>query len=160
MKLGIISDSHDHIPNIKKALEIFQNQGCEKFLHCGDYCSPFVLKLFKDFGIPFIGVFGNNDGELLFLSKMAQGIGEIKKGPIELEISSRKIALMHEPVYLEALRGSKHFDIVIYGHLHQAHLDLNPPLLINPGECCGYLSGKPTVAIVDLTDLSARVIEI
>jgi len=160
MKIGIMADSHDHLPNLRKALEIFQKEQCEKFLHCGDYCSPFVIKAFKEFGIPFLGVFGNNDGELIFLSQMAQGIGEIKKGPIEIELAGRKIALMHEPAYISALRSSKQFDLILYGHLHQALLDPTPPVLINPGECCGYLSGKAMVAVCDLRDLAAKLVEL
>jgi len=33
-------------------------------------------------------------------------------------------------------------------------------LVINPGEGCGYISGKPTCAVVDLSDMSGRIIEL
>jgi len=160
MKIGILSDTHDHLPNLKKALAIFKSEGCEKILHAGDFVSPFVINVFKQFGIPFSGVFGNNDGEWIFLLKLAEAIGEIRKGPIELSLDSRKIALMHEPVYLSALKQANYFDLIVYGHSHQAIIETSPVLVINPGEACGYLSEKPTVAICDLKTLTANLIKL
>jgi len=32
-------------------------------------------------------------------------------------------------------------------------------LVINPGEVCGYLTGKSTIAILDTTKCDARIIE-
>ncbi|MCU0608134.1 MAG: hypothetical protein MUF78_12185 [Candidatus Edwardsbacteria bacterium] len=32
--------------------------------------------------------------------------------------------------------------------------------MVNPGEACGYLTGKATCAVVDLADLSGRIIEL
>jgi uncharacterized protein len=158
MKIGIMSDSHDNLDCVKSALELFKKEGCEKIIHAGDFISPFVFRLFKEYKIPVAGVFGNNDGEWIFLLKQAEGIGEIRKGPVELELAGRKIALMHEPVFLEALKKSRAYDLIIYGHTHGAVLDAVPPLVINPGECCGYLGGKATVAVCDLKDLSARLV--
>ena len=160
MKVGIISDTHDHLDNLRKALEIFKQKGCEKILHAGDFVSPFVFRVIKEFNIPLIGVFGNNDGEWIYLLKMAEGVGEIKKGPIEIELSGRKIALMHEPVFIEALKKSTYFDLIVYGHTHQSELRSEPVLTINPGECCGYLSGRATIAICDLEELKAELIEL
>jgi predicted phosphodiesterase len=33
-------------------------------------------------------------------------------------------------------------------------------MCVNPGEVCGYLSGKRTVAIVDLDRMEAEIVEI
>jgi len=32
-------------------------------------------------------------------------------------------------------------------------------LVVNPGECCGYLSGKRTVALVDTETMNAELME-
>jgi len=158
MKIGILSDTHDHLPNMRKALEIFKQEGCQKILHAGDIVSPFAVLLIREYKMPFTAVFGNNDGEWIALLKTAEGAGEIKKGPIELEWEGRKIALMHEPVYIEALKKSEYFDLIVYGHSHIPELQTTRPLVINPGECSGYLSGKPTTALCDLQNLSAKLI--
>ena len=160
MKIGIMSDSHDHLPNVRRALEIFKAEGCEKILHAGDIVSPFVFGPFKEFKIPLIAVFGNNDGEVIMLSKVAAAYGEIRKGPVELELGGRRIALMHEPVLIDALRKSGAFDLIVYGHTHNAVLESNGPLVINPGECCGYLGNQPSVAVCDLEKMSAKLVKL
>jgi len=163
MKIGILSDTHDHLSNLRRALEIFKAEGCERVLHAGDFISPFVLKLFREYALPLTGVFGNNDGELLMLVKVSEGIGEIRKGPIELAVAGRKTALMHEPVFLDALAKSGQFELIVYGHTHQPKIAGNEgqgPLLINPGAACGIMTEKPTAAICDLEKMNAKLIEL
>jgi len=162
MKIGIMSDTHDHLPNLRKALEIFKAQGCRKILHAGDFAAPFVMRLFKEFSIPFTGVFGNNDGDWIMLLKAAQGIGEIKKGPVELELAGRKIALMHEPVFIDALKQSRGYHLIVSGHTHLKVMEAaeGQMLVINPGECSGYLTNQPTVVVCDLEELSAKIIDL
>ena len=47
MKIGVLSDSHDNLPNIRKAVEVFSKNGVEALIHGGDFCSPFTLAEFK-----------------------------------------------------------------------------------------------------------------
>jgi len=161
MKIGILSDTHDHMQNLGKALEIFKAEGCERVLHAGDFVSPFVLRLFKEYELPLTGVFGNNDGEVLMLVKVSEGIGELKKGPQELSIGGRRVALMHEPVFLDALFKSGQFDLIIYGHTHQPKLEGaegQGPLVVNPGAGCGIMTEKATAVICDLEKMSSRLV--
>jgi predicted phosphodiesterase len=37
MKIGIISDTHDDIENVQKAIEIFNAEGVNYAIHAGDY---------------------------------------------------------------------------------------------------------------------------
>lgn len=45
MKISVISDIHDHIWNLQKALSMPELQATEAMLFCGDLCSPFVIHL-------------------------------------------------------------------------------------------------------------------
>ena len=66
MKIGIISDSHDDVDNVNKAITIFEEEKVRAIIHAGDIISPPIVKEFKkltDNGIEFFGIFGNNDGE-------------------------------------------------------------------------------------------------
>jgi predicted phosphodiesterase len=36
----------------------------------------------------------------------------------------------------------------------------NGVLVVNPGELCGYLTGKPTFAIIDTDKVEAEIIEL
>lgn len=160
MKVGILSDTHDHLPRVREALKCFAEAGVGHIFHAGDLCSPFVFLEFKKYNIPFHAVFGNNDGEWIFLIKLAKGQGEIRKGPLALEVGGKRIALMHEPVFLDALADSGHFDLIIYGHTHEPEQrKRGQALILNPGENCGYLKNRATAMICDLADMSVTVLD-
>ena len=157
MKIGIITDSHDHRENLKKAVEIFNDAKVDKVLHAGDLVAPFTKRELGNLTMPLICVFGNNDGERLGLK---QAFGEIYVPPLHMTIDGKKIVLMHEPDNLEAVAESGHFDIVIYGHTHNIDIRREKSLIFNPGESCGWLTGKSHIAILDLKTLHHELIEL
>lgn len=67
MTIGLISDSHDQMPHIKKAVTVFKKEGVELVLHAGDFCSPFTIPPFD--GLELKAVFGNNDGDHYLILK-------------------------------------------------------------------------------------------
>jgi hypothetical protein len=59
---------------------------------------------------------------------------------------------------LKTLIKSEVFDVVVYGHTHKAEIYRNgKTLVVNPGEVCGYLSGKSTIALLDTTKHEAKL---
>ena len=165
LKIGVISDTHDHIENAKKAVKIFNENGVGYVFHAGDIISPFLAPLaFKELKSKLHLVFGNNDGELLFLKVKFEEIGaEIKGNQLIIEIDGKKIALFHtlEPKILDAVIKSNEFDVIISGHTHKSSIKkVKNTLAINPGEACGYLFGKATIGIVDLDKMEAELIEL
>ncbi len=160
MKLGIASDSHDNLAKITAAVECFNDEGVSLVLHAGDYISPITAHAFEKLDAPLVGVFGNNDGDRLFLVERFRNIGEIHPDHHEFEVDGKKGVLMHEPKFIDALVKSGLYDLVIYGHTHQIDLREGQPLVINPGECGGWLTGRATVAIVETEDLSVRLIDL
>ncbi len=40
MKISVISDSHDHISNILKVVEVFKERGVVLVIHAGDCGNP------------------------------------------------------------------------------------------------------------------------
>ncbi|MHA1794561.1 MAG: metallophosphoesterase family protein, partial [Promethearchaeota archaeon] len=36
-KIGILSDTHDNLPKIKKVVELFIAENVDLITHCGDY---------------------------------------------------------------------------------------------------------------------------
>jgi len=157
MKIGVISDTHDHVGNIKKAISILKEKNINTLIHLGDFCSPFSLPPLKMEKV--YAIFGNNDGDKLFLQEKANESGfVIDRGPKAINIEGREIAIMHEPYELEAFRKSGIYDIVLHGHTHEYYIKKDP-LTVNPGELCGYLSGKATFAIIDLENLECEIVE-
>ncbi len=160
MFIGIVGDTHDNLPRLREAAAIFRDRGARIVLHAGDFVSPFTATPFEEAGLRVVGVFGNNDGDKLFLTERFSKVGELYHGPHVFSLHGRSIVLMHEPYALDALIDSAHFDLVVFGHLHTCQLRQGPPLVVNPGECSGWLSGSATCAIVDLDSLSAELIKL
>lgn len=157
MLIGVISDSHDNLTNLDKALGILQARKVEHILHAGDYVSPFTARVLKKFTGGFTGIFGNNDGEKLFLRKMFDD--KIHPQPYILTLRDRKIVMMHEHDLVDALADSGHFDLVVYGHTHKAVLKkVNKTLVVNPGELGGWLYGTSSFAVVDLEGMEGEII--
>ena len=165
MKIGVISDTHDNKDNIIYFVEKFIEEKVDTVFHCGDVVAPFVTPWFKkltDAGIKLYMVFGNNDGELLGLKKIFGEICQIKGDFFETELDSKKIVVFHHlsPSMVESLARSGSYDLVLKGHTHQLFEQrIGSTLILNPGEACGYLTGKATIAIVDLNDMSVKFLE-
>jgi len=157
LKLGIIADSHENMPLIAKAVELFNHEKVGLVLHAGDFISPITAKEFKNLKAKLVGVFGNNDGDKLLLQKRFQYIGELYEDYHELEIEDKKVVLMHQPKFLEILIASGKYDLIIYGHTHEIDIREGRPLVVNPGECGGWVTGRCTVAIVDLETMKVKI---
>ncbi len=159
MLLGIIADTHDNLTMTRKAVELFNDRNVDYMIHAGDFTSPFTLKLFSELKCRYAAVFGNNDGDKLLLQERSGG--SIKNQPLMLTLENKKIVVVHEHQAVNALADSGHFDVVIYGHTHEPLVKkVNTSLLINPGEVCGWLYGKPTAALLDLNKMEAEIIEL
>ena len=63
MIICIISDIHDRLPLLEKAINRLNEEKVELVLCAGDYVAPFVTSYFKALKAKMIGVFGNNDAE-------------------------------------------------------------------------------------------------
>ena len=163
--IGVISDTHDNLPLIEKAVKRLNEEKVELVLHAGDYVAPFVIPKFKALNAKLIGVFGNNDGDHEFLKKRFSECKncEIRGRFAEIDADGFKIALLHgdEEELLNALINCGGFDAVIHGHLHEVGASKKgKTLVVNPGEVCGYLTGKSTIALLDTVKREARIIEL
>lgn len=158
MLAGVIADTHDNMNTLKTAVDLFNERGVELVLHAGDYIAPFTAREFRRLKCNLVGVFGNNDGEKFGLKNNFTSFGELYEGIHQLELDGKKIALTHYPELAETLAESGAYDIVIYGHTHRADIRGPSPLVINPGECGGWLEGKSTVAILDVSAMDAELV--
>ena len=159
MIIGIISDTHDHMPVIRKAVDLCNARQVGHVIHAGDFTSPFTFRALKHLTCEFIGIYGNNDGERVLLQKLSKQ--RIFTQPYILDLAGRKIVIMHEHQVVDALADSGHYDLVIYGHTHEPDIrKRGNTLIVNPGELSGWLYGKCTMAIADLSTLSAELIEL
>ena len=165
MHIGIISDTHDNLLLIEKAIKYLNEAKVDLVLHAGDYTSPFVIAKFVDLNCKLIGVFGNNDGDHELLKKRFSETQncEIHGRFAEVNAEGFKIGLLHgdETELLNALLNRDCFDAIVYGHLHSTVERKNGKMLIiSPGELCAYLTGKSTIAILDTNIREAKINQI
>lgn len=172
VKIGVISDTHDDVENTEKAINIFNLMKVNHVFHAGDYVYPGMISLFKklDKEIKFYGVRGNNDGELMGITKQfdeienAQFLNEFGK----LSIFSKKIGIYHgtNSDLSESLLESQLFDILILGHTHIKRIEkMGKTLVLNPGPLNRNFFSKetddgPCVIIYDEKRDAAEFIDI
>ena len=158
-KLAILSDTHDHLERIRAALALAESRGADGLLHLGDFVAPFAMKAIVKFKGPLYAIFGNNDGEKAGLKKI---FPEIKDGPCVLELGGRKLGIAHSLEEIPAEYRTS-CDGIFYGHTHAKVLKpktASQPLELNPGEGCGWLTGRGTFALLDLETMQAEILEI
>ncbi|MEM1514658.1 MAG: metallophosphoesterase [Candidatus Bathyarchaeia archaeon] len=163
-KVGVVADTHDRLHAIDLVVEKFNDENIDLVLHAGDYVAPFAVLRFKPLKAKLIGVFGNNDGDHNLLRRRFEEIGAQLHGKFaEINVSGLKVALIHgeDDALLKALINSGYYDVLIYGHTHKAEIqNVGRTLVINPGEACGYLTGKATIAILSVEERKAEMIEL
>ncbi|MFA5354587.1 MAG: metallophosphoesterase [Thermodesulfovibrionales bacterium] len=159
MIIGIISDSHDHLDNLQKTIDLFKERQVEHIIHAGDFTSPFTWRVLKHFEGGFTGIFGNNDGERVLMRKLSQE--RVYTQPYKLTLDGKRIVVMHEPDVVDDLAASGNFDLIVFGHTHVPEIRReNNTLIVNPGELCGWVKRRATVAVADLRTMTAEIVDL
>jgi putative phosphoesterase len=159
--IGIMSDSHDNLKSIDKAVKTFNKSDVELVVHAGDLISPFTINEFKKLKSEFIAVYGNNDGEREGLKKAYESLCILEDFK-EISIEGWKFSIIHGTNHsiVDAIVQSDKYDVVIRGHTHQFEIINGETLVINPGETCGYVTGKQTVVLLDTDELSYQKVDL
>lgn len=159
MLIGIISDTHDDMSAIGRAVGILNGRGVSHVLHAGDLVSPFTFEILGGLKSRFTGIFGNNDGDRLLLKEKSGG--NIHNQPHIISISDKKIIVVHEPDIVEALAQSSGFDVVIYGHTHTPDIrKVKDTLIINPGKVAKLHKGESTLVLLDTMSMEAEIVKL
>lgn len=160
MKIGIMSDTHDNLNATEEAVKLFNEKGVDQVLHAGDLVSPFVVGILSKLEADLHFVWGNNGGDRNHVRQKFEKIGVEPKDFESLEISGRRIALIHgeNEEIVKALAESDDYDVVVRGHTHDPGIS-EDPMVINPGPASGYLAKSRTVALLDTDEMSAEILE-
>jgi hypothetical protein len=157
MILSVMSDTHDHIWNLRKALGLIRERGAQAIIHCGDFVAPFMLKELEEAAVPVHGVFGNNDGDQYLLTKLS--LTELSYVTLyglvgELDLEGFRVGFTHFRPVADGLAASGRFHLVCFGHSHEVYLDKkDEAVLLNPGEVMGK-DGSPGFYFVDTSSRS------
>ena len=158
MKLGVVSDTHDNLNLVDRAVETFEDEAVDVVVHCGDVVAPFTATPF-DGPWDFYAVRGNNDGEWA-LADYVEDFGTYLGEMGELDLDGSPVAVYHgtsEPI-VEALCDCGRYDYVLHGHTHErVHEDRDGTVRINPGGLA-FRDGLPGAAAV-VVDMDTEELE-
>ena len=162
MTVAIISDSHDNIPNLKKALDFCQKNNINTIIHCGDLSRPSTLKqaLSPKSCLQIHFVFGNADQLEIFNKEQIPQL-KIYNQIGDINLKNKKIAFTHYPGEAKMLAKTQKYDYVFYGHTHKPwEQTIEKTKLVNPGNLANMFY-KPSFAILDLekNKLELKILE-
>ena len=149
--IGLLSDTH--VPSRAEVLPrevftVFEN--VDFIIHAGDLVELSVIDELEQIA-PVLAVCGNMD---------APKLREVLPNLNSLKIFDKKIGVMHNPGTLygmdqmRALTKENRFDVLVYGHTHNANIRWEEKILyINPGSPTSpsSLLNKPSVALLKIT---------
>ncbi|MBD3645898.1 MAG: metallophosphoesterase [Pseudomonadales bacterium] len=160
MRIGVVSDTHNNLPNVRRIVEIFNEAGVDRVVHTGDITQPKTLEVFADLEAPLFGVFGNNDEERTGLEKAVDKFDfHFVEPPLALEWAGRRLVVVHDPLELRGVDESE-FDVILHGHTHRQYIGFDGGrLTFNPGECAGMMQGLNSVGVVCLRNLDPEIIK-
>jgi putative phosphoesterase len=154
MKIAVVSDTHDHIQNLDRAIRQMREPSPALLLHCGDLSAPFVIERLAAFGGPVHVVFGNNEGDRFTIANVSEGFSNVTlHGEIGfLTTTDGEIAFTHRPEFARGLASTGRYRAVFYGHTHHRKTEtVGETWLVNPGELMGLME-PPGWILFDLSN--------
>ena len=97
MRIGVISDTHNHLPNVARIVELLNAALVERVVHTGDITQAKTLRALAALDAPLFGVFGNNDVERELLGAACAEHGHVfVDPPLRVEWAGRRIRALPE----------------------------------------------------------------
>jgi hypothetical protein len=157
VRIGVMSDTHNHLANVRAIVALLNAARVERVVHTGDITQAKTLDALAGLEAPLFGVFGNNDLERPALDAAIARHGfHWSESPLRLHWARRDILVVHDPRELEALPPAV---VALHGHTHRRVVERRgESLVFNPGECAGHLRGHNAVGIVDLVTLDVELL--
>ena len=160
MNIAICSDIHDNLAALDVALDEMRAAGAEALFFCGDFNAPFTLQAMAE-GFPgeVHVVWGNNDGDQWLMTEIAHQVDNVMLHGVfaEVDLGGYRVAAVHYPRLARALAHADLYDLVCYGHDHEAYqAQIGQTLLLNPGEMMGRF-GPSRYAMVETASGQAEL---
>lgn len=158
MKIAVLSDTHDNIVNLIKALTLINKENVSALIHCGDVCDPKTLELILDnFKKKIYLVLGNCDLNKNW-DKFKEKRIKIFNNFGSFKLNNKKIGITHFPDFAYKEVKDKNYGFIFYGHTHKPWEEkLNNTFLINPGNIAGIIY-RSTFALLDLKNFDKRLV--
>jgi putative phosphoesterase len=160
LRIGILSDTHEDVRMMRKAIAVLSARAPQHVIHCGDIISPPVLELFR--GLPMKFVYGNNDGERSGLRKKCAELGfDPIDDTLTFNLVGKQFFVNHgtrSSVIDEAV-SSQQYDYVLHGHTHEKRNEvIGITRVINPGAL--FSADSYSIAFLEVESGHVEFVEI
>lgn len=161
-KLAVISDVHDNLINLKKALDYTQKEKIDYLISTGDLQSLEAWQILDELKIPVWAVMGNADKDIIGEKKLRAILKNIHFSPnvATVELENQKIIFGHYPDIIKKiiLHYPDKYTLALAGHTHLPWEEkIGSTKLLNPGNIAN-IRCAPTFATIDLQNLKAKLI--
>lgn len=152
MRIGIISDTHDDVRNLKAARKILEEEGITMVLHCGDVVTPVVIDVLASLDVWIAR--GNMDHH----PELEQAVAEVwgrrrlaESHRLTLDGHSAVLVHGHREGELRQLISAGEWAYVFHGHTHRRRDErFGQTRVINPGALGGMRWQQRSFCILDL----------
>lgn len=161
MRVGIFADTHDHLANIRLAVEHFNAAQVDLVLFAGDLVSPIAVPPLRGLKAPLVACFGDNEGNKIGIQSGFSLVGQLSEPPVFVTSDDgTRFVLAHMKRQLRGL--DKEYDVAVFAHTHKPKIEVDERgrLEINPGETSGWCFGRPTIVLLDTNSRIARIIDL
>lgn len=163
MKIGILSDVHNNVENLKAALKTLDRERVRRVIFCGDLVDPAVASLFAGLEAHFVE--GNVEVDPPKIARAVERLGDgctfgqayaaTIDGKRVLAVHGHLTARLNEAIH------SGLYDYVFHGHTHRRRDErIGAARVINPGALGGKRDETRSFAILDLKRDELRFIEL
>lgn len=162
MLIVVLGDIHDRVRNLEKVLADVANHDVRVMICTGDINTPETLTyLARGFDGEIHVAWGNNDVEndLKATIDRERLLKVYYHGLIgRLTLEKKHLAFTHKPKEAESLLAENRFDLVCYGHTHEARIERvetgtlpsqGKAWLVNPGDIQGRFGRAPSYVLYD-----------
>lgn len=157
MIVGVLSDTHDRLPETRAAVALLLREGAEALIHCGDLTGEDVLDCLVG-EVPAYFVFGNNDWDREGLTRYAENLGVVSLGTHGvIELGGRKIGVTHGDVRrpMVELESTPDLRYLLSGHTHVSDDQWDGLVRrVNPGAL--HRTRQRSVCTIDLSADAVR----
>jgi putative phosphoesterase len=163
MKIGVLSDTHEHVKNLEIALEAYRQEAITQVIHCGDMTTAGTAKSLEGFEVIYVD--GNMDQGSQEIYRTLRDLNphSMVLPTYEGEIDGISIGVTHgdDENELRRLIDSGRHSYVFHGHTHRRLDEFQGSVhIFNPGALGGLQFESRSYSIVDLATSDIKLLEI
>lgn len=174
MRIAIISDTHDNVRILNRAVKYLNSIAIDLLVHCGDWDMPFTMRGLVGSMFPIKSVLGNGDPDIQKFLYQLQNLEILKDIKLDIQprmqdfiFDGKRVCVFHgdDKSVSKLIIESQLYDLYCVGHDHQFSVTkAGKTTVVNPGSFVGFKIEKGiepiNMVIYDTENESTQKIDI